>query len=86
MGTVDAERRSPLMFAAFNGHVAVAEFLLDAGAEIDHRDGNGRTALMYAASGDFPDTVELLLQRGADANVQGTLEGLTPLMTRPPRV
>jgi ankyrin repeat protein len=36
---------------------------------------------MYASSGDFADAVELLLQRGADANVQGTLEGFTPLMT-----
>jgi ankyrin repeat protein len=78
---VDVERRGPLMFAAFNGHAVVVEFLLDAGAEIDKKDSNGRTALMYASSGPFAETVDLLLVRGAEVNVQGTLEGFTPLMT-----
>ncbi len=77
----DPEGRSPFMFAAFNGHAAVAEYLLDAGAEIDAKDSSGRTALMYAASGPFAETVGLLLKRGAEVNVQGTLEGFTPLMT-----
>jgi len=77
----DPEGRSPFMFAAFNGHAAVAEYLLDAGAEVDTKDSSGRTALMYASSGPFAETVGLLLKRGADVNVQGTLEGFTPLMT-----
>lgn len=77
----DAERRSPMMFASFNGHIAVVEYFLDAGAQIDNKDSNGRTALMYASSGDFSETVDLLVKRGAEVNVQGTLEGFTPLMT-----
>jgi ankyrin repeat protein len=59
----------------------VAECLLDAGAEIDSRDGNGRTALLYASSGPFEETVTLLLTRGAEVNAQGSLEGFTALMT-----
>jgi ankyrin repeat protein len=78
---IDVERRTPLMFAAFNGHTPVAEYLLDAGTEIDAKDSSGRTALMFASSGPFAETVGLLLKRGAEVNVQGTLEGFTPLMT-----
>ena len=54
---------------------------VDAGAAIEAKDGNGRTALMNASSGPFSETVELLLKKGASVNVQGTLEGFTPLMT-----
>jgi ankyrin repeat protein len=78
---VDAQERSPLMFAAFNGHTLVIEYLLGAGATIDAKDSAGRSALMYASSGPFAETVGLLLEWGADVNIQGTLEGFTPLMT-----
>ncbi len=78
---IDAERHTPLMWAAFNGHTAVSEYLLDAGAEIDAKDSNGRTALLYASSGPFEETVNLLLIKGAEVDVQGTLEGFTALMT-----
>lgn len=40
--------------------------LLDAGAAIDARDTEGRTALMAAAFMDHDDVVRLLLDRGAD--------------------
>ncbi len=78
---VDPDHRTPMMFAAFNGHTAVIGFLLEKGAEVDNRDINGRTALMYASSGPFEETVKLLLAKGAEVNVQGTLEGFTALMT-----
>jgi len=81
VNATDAEKRSALMFAAFNGHTAVVGHLLKAGTEIDARDSAGRTALMYASSGPFADTVALLVNEGAEINIQGTLEGFTPLMT-----
>lgn len=36
---------------------------------------NGRTALLCASSGPYPETVEYLLKNGADVNTQGTAEG-----------
>ena len=77
----DAEKRTPVMWAAFNGHTLVVEYLLEKGAKLDARDINGRTALMYASSGPYPHTVRLLLEKGAEVNVQGKREGFTALMT-----
>jgi ankyrin repeat protein len=54
---------------------------VEKGARVDTKDINGRTALMYASSGPFPETVELLLKKGANVNIQGELEGFTALMT-----
>ena len=70
-----------MMFAAFNGHRHVVGYLLTLGAKVDSKDSNGRTALMYASSGPYAETVEVLLDAGAEVNTQGSLEGFTALMT-----
>jgi len=77
----DAEKHTPVMWAAFNGHTSVVRFLLENGAKLNAKDINGRTALMYASSGPYPQTVKLLLEKGAEVNVQGKREGFTALMT-----
>ena len=80
----DCDGRAPLSWAAGNIHpedkVAVAKFLIAAGAEIDAKDINGATALWYAAKGKcWSDTkgfssseglVQILLDNGADATVK----------------
>ena len=40
----------------------------------------GRTALMYAASGPNPETVQLLLEKKADPNLVDQAEKFTALM------
>ena len=55
------------------------ETLLDAGIEVNFRDGEGNTALMWAADEGFIDVVRLLLRRGADVNISGG-EGSSPLL------
>ncbi len=77
----DSDYRTPVMFAAFNGHSAVVAFLHEHGAVINTKDINGRTPLLYASSGPFPGTVDYLLKNGAEVDIQGTLEGFTALMT-----
>jgi len=74
------DMQSLLMLAGFNGHTALCEYLIKSGAHIEARETNGRTALMFASTGPFPKTVELLLQNEADPNSVDHLEKFTPLM------
>lgn len=76
----DAEQRTLLMYAAFNGQTAIARRLLDAGAEVDAVDRIGSTALMFAASGPGTETVQLLLDRGAQVNRVDSNEHFSALM------
>lgn len=55
-------------------------FLLSHGAEVNTRDGNGCTALMYASEKGFVETVQILLENGADLEAQDNF-GKTALLT-----
>ncbi|KAK4198852.1 hypothetical protein QBC40DRAFT_330363 [Triangularia verruculosa] len=78
--------RTPLFIAAAMGHVKVCDTLIALGAKVDHQDHiYGQSALHLAADQGQTDVVRLLLQRGADCNVRGSV---TPLWmaTRSARV
>jgi ankyrin repeat protein len=77
---VDADGRTALMYAAFNGHTECVRWLLDRGAAEGAREYVGRTALMFASSGPFPDTAQLLLESGSNPDDADEYEGWTPLM------
>lgn len=74
------DEESLLMLAGFNGHTALCKYLIKSGAHIEARESNGRTALMFASTGPFPETVKLLLQNEANPNSIDRLEHFTPLM------
>jgi ankyrin repeat protein len=76
----DAEGRTALQLASYDGHTDVVEKLLDNGPVVDHLDEAGRTALMYAASGSNHETVRVLLEAGADPDIVDKVEGFTALM------
>jgi ankyrin repeat protein len=61
----DNGRCSPLILAAMRGRRAIAELLLNAGAEIDDVDEYGRSACFVAAERDDTNIVALLVERGA---------------------
>uniref|UniRef100_A0A0D9V5L9 Protein kinase domain-containing protein n=1 Tax=Leersia perrieri TaxID=77586 RepID=A0A0D9V5L9_9ORYZ len=67
-----------LMCLAHGGDTEGIHELLDAGADPNFRDSDGRTALHIAACEGHADVVELLLQRGADAAAEDRW-GSTPL-------
>jgi len=63
----DASGRTPLHYAAEEGHVAVIKRLLETGrVDLNARDAEGRTPLMLAARRGKAGVVLLLLSRGAD--------------------
>ena len=61
--------RTPLIAAALHSHIAVMEYLLAKGADVNARDRLGRSALWAAVWGDQPAALRLLLSKGADVNV-----------------
>jgi len=57
----------PLELTGINGNAAVAQLLIDAGADIE-KDGDFHTPLGNAAEYEQVDVVETLLKAGADVN------------------
>jgi ankyrin repeat protein len=63
----------PLLAALGEGHVEVAERLLEHGADVDARETTGKTVLLKALSRPQPNLlnmVEFLLYHGADVNAR----------------
>lgn len=63
----------PLLFYALE-HPNLVQALLDRGIGVDARNGMGKTALMYAAHLDLPETAAILVAAGADPNAQTSTE------------
>ena len=69
----------PLHLACYSGHLAIAQFLLNHGANLEAtEDDEGMTPLHLACEWGHPDLVRYLLTRGA--NLEATdIYGMTPL-------
>jgi len=73
-------RITPLVKAVLGDQVEMAKFLIAKGADVNHVDTNGMTALLYAASIDFGSSamIDMLLKAGARTDVK-TKDGKTAL-------
>jgi ankyrin repeat protein len=65
---------APLLAAAGENCVETVSLLLDMGADVNVKDGDGWTPLIKAASANQPDMVRVLLKHGADMDVVDRLE------------
>lgn len=70
---------TPLMWAARLGNTEITEILLKAGADVNMKDKDGRTALMFAAREGHATTAELLVKFMANCDDQDD-SGRSPLM------
>ena len=62
---------SELLKAAQTGPTATIEALLDKGADINTKDDDSLTPLIWAAEYGHIDIVQKLLNRGADIKIKG---------------
>lgn len=72
------ESASALQDAAYTGNLALAELLIAAHADVNHRNAYGRGALHLAVQNDRLEIAQLLIAHGADVNMTNNL-GNTPI-------
>ena len=80
---VDGEGYTPIMLAVFYFHDELAKYLIEQGADVNHRNDFGETVLSHSISRGIhrPDIVRLLIDAGAAASVNAQdHRGVTALM------
>ena len=75
-GNPEADRA--LLDAAWDGNIEAVKQHLDAGADLNAKDGGGETPLHAAVFKGHKEIVELLIEKGADVNAKAGF-GSTPL-------
>lgn len=65
--------KSPLHRAAADNDTATLSALLAAGADLEARDSEGRTALLVATRANAIEAARLLIDAGADVNAKDTI-------------
>ena len=80
INVIDSFQTSALMMAVDNRHLAVAEYLLQHGADIHLDNKYGYTPLMQAVMRNDPNMVNMLLDKGARIDQKNFYTELTPLM------
>ena len=78
--------QTALMLASNLGSLKIAELLIGKGANVNAVETfRGQTALMWAAAGNHPDVVDLLLAHRADVKVRAKYDDWPRQMTSEPR-
>ena len=70
MWTGCTNNNEQLLYNSFLGDFQAVQSLLKAGADVNHQNKFGKTALMFASLGERLDVVRELIKAGADVNLQ----------------
>ena len=70
---------SAIQVAAFRGDIAIAKILIERGADVNLRGGEGNTPLKTAAEQGNIELARLFLDAGADPNYVGGIDGMSVL-------
>ncbi len=75
-----AKNQNALMFAAQFGNSEVARHLIERGLPLEATDSAGVTALFMAAKGGFTDCCRVLVEAGANPNMEEPDRGFNPVL------
>jgi ankyrin repeat protein len=78
--------QTALMLASSLGSLEIAKLLIKSGADVNAVEKyRGQTALMWAAAGNYPDVVDLLLAHHANVSLRAKFDDWPRQMTSEPR-
>ena len=71
---------TPLIIASMEGNTEIMEYLIENGADMEHRTHFGSTAIVFAIDGNKLDAVKILVEAGTNINVRANNDG-TPFIS-----
>lgn len=66
----DENQNSLICMAAMKGHAKMVKLLCNQGLNVNHQNIDGNTALHFALSGNYIQTVDILLSNGVNEKIQ----------------
>lgn len=80
VNVADSDGRTALISAVIENKLDFIQWLFDSGANLDHQDRIGYSALHFAGQEKNVEAAKFLLEKGANPNIQD-IHGNTPLWT-----